>query len=236
MAMKFFVLLTGLVLLSAGSAAAQVNSENALAPESLDYGHSSTILAANLPEPLPSAAATFIALPPPAADPLPPSEPAPQSVAGVFPSYRWQAYVGYTFVRFYAYPGTAVNRNGFDLAAAYYFHQGWLGAEGALTTTFGSLSGQTSNFLLVVGGPKVRWSGPRAVDLWAHALAGGAHFAPQTPYGGEGAFGYELGAGVDVNAHHQHLAYRLEGDMVGTHFFGTWQYGPKISAGIVLKF
>ena len=28
----------------------------------------------------------------------------------------------------------------------------------------------------------------------------------------------------------------LEGDMVGTHFFGTWQYSPKISAGIVLKF
>ena len=234
--MKPFVLLAGLVLLSVGSAAAQVNLENTLASEPLDFAHSSVLLAGNVTEPLPRAASIFAALPSPAADPLPPSEPAPQSVAGVFPSYRWQAYVGYTFVRFYAYPGATVNRNGFDLAAAYYFRQGWLGAEGALTTTFGSLSGQTSNLLLVAGGPKVRWSGPRAVDLWAHALAGGAHFTPQTPYGGEGAFGYELGAGVDINAHHPHLAYRLEADMVGTHFFGTWQYGPKISAGIVLKF
>src|ERR1700722_5192566 len=102
MAMKPFILLVGFALLSAWSAAAQVDSENARFPESLDSARSSMLLAANVPEPSPLAAATLMAFPSPAAEPLPPSPPAPQNVAGVFPSYRWQAYVGYTYVRFYA--------------------------------------------------------------------------------------------------------------------------------------
>ncbi|HVB59340.1 MAG TPA: hypothetical protein VNE63_23280 [Candidatus Acidoferrales bacterium] len=166
-----------------------------------------------------------------------PSEPAmPQSVQGVFPSSNWQAYIGYTFVRFYVVPGTTVNSNGFDGSLAYYYRGGWFGGEGEFVGAFGSLSGQTSNFLLGAGGPKVRWSGSSGLEIWAHGLVGGAHFSPQTTYGDEQALAYELGAGVDIPGRHQRIAYRLEGDMVGTRFFGSYQYSPKISVGVVYKF
>ena len=53
---------------------------------------------------------------------------------------------------------------------------------------------------------------------------------------GQAAFAYEAGGGIDINAHHQKWAYRFAGDMVGTRFFSTNRFSPKISAGIVYKF
>ena len=166
------------------------------------------------------------------------SEPAaePQGVQGVFPATNWQVYGGYTFVRFYVVPGTTINSNGFDASVAYYHHDGWLGAEGELVAAFGSLTGQRSTLLVGSAGPKVRWTGSRGFELWAHGLVGGAHLSPQTIYGDRGALAYELGGGMDIPASHPRIAYRVEADMVGTRFFGTYQYSPKISAGIVYKF
>jgi hypothetical protein len=169
---------------------------------------------------------------PPAAEPAVP----PQSVQGVFPNSDWQAYIGYTFLRFYVVPGSEVNNNGFDGSLAYYYRGGWFGGEGELVGAFGSLSGQTSNFFLGAGGPKIRWSAPGGTDLWAHALVGGANFSPQTIYGKEAALAYELGAGIDIASRHQRIAYRIEADAVGTRFFGTYQYSPKISVGVVYRF
>jgi hypothetical protein len=164
-----------------------------------------------------------------------PAEP-PQGVYGVFQNFDWQAYAGYTFFRFYEVPNITQNMNGFNFSVAYYPRGGWVAAEGEFVAAFGSQAGVTSKFVLGMGGARFRWSAPRAVEVWVHGLAGGSHFTPQTAFGGQSAFGYEVGGGVDVNAHHHRMAYRLQGDMVGTRYFGTYQYSPKISAGIVYKF
>ncbi|HYL46224.1 MAG TPA: hypothetical protein VEU52_04300, partial [Candidatus Limnocylindrales bacterium] len=86
------------------------------------------------------------------------------------------------------------------------------------------------------GGPRFRWSLPRGLELWGHGLVGYSHFAPQTPFGGQNAFAFEVGAGVDINVRHQKWALRFAGDMIGSHYFGTEQYSPKASAGVVYKF
>ena len=164
-----------------------------------------------------------------------PAFPAPQGVQGVLPGTNWQVYTGYAFARFYAYPGTTLNNNGFELAASYYF-KNWLGAEAELFATFASLTGQRSDFLVGAGGPKLRWAARNGIELWAHGLVGGAYFTPQTPYGNDRALAYEAGAGVDIPSRHRRLAYRVEADMVGTRFFSAYQYSPKVSAGIVWKF
>jgi hypothetical protein len=39
-----------------------------------------------------------------------------------------------------------------------------------------------------------------------------------------------------VGAFNHRLAFRFAGDMVGTRFFGTGQYNPEVSAGIVFKY
>ena len=168
--------------------------------------------------------------------PVPSADPQQPDVKGVFQKYNLQAYLGYTFVRFYAAPSVTANRNGFNYSMQYFYKGGWFGGDGELAVTFGSLNGFSSKFLMGMGGPRVRWSGPRGIELWAHGLGGTSHFSPRTAYGNQDAFGYEAGGGIDIDAHHRRLAYRAAVDMVATHFYNTYQYSPKISAGLVYKF
>jgi hypothetical protein len=168
-----------------------------------------------------------------------PTEPAsssPQVPISVVPRYSFQLYAGYTFVRLYAYPGLEANRNGFDVSASYFPRAGFFGVEGALTSTYGSLNNQKSDFAFAGGGPRVRWDAPRGLELWAHGLVGWSNFLPQIAGFSEDGLGYELGGGVDVNAHLQHFAFRVEGDMIGTRLYQRSQYSPKFSVGIVYKF
>ena len=164
-----------------------------------------------------------------------PPEPAPQGVQGVFPNHNWQAYVGYTYLRFYEAPNHTINENGFNVSAAYYFKD-WIAADGELVAVFGSSGGANTSFVLGAAGPRLRWSTGHGPEVWLHALVGGAYSSPKTPYGGQDAFGFELGGGIDINSRHRRIAYRLQADIVGTRFFSTYQYSPKISAGIVYKF
>ena len=192
-------------------------------------------LASNLPPAM--ASATLSSEKPSSRFPASESASMPQvTVQSVFPSFSWQAYGGYTFVRFYAFPAREVNRNGFDIDMSYYLHAGHFGAEGAVTAAFGSVSGQRSDFAFAGGGPRFRWSGPRGTELWAHGLAGWANFGPTIAGFKQDGLGYELGGGVDINAHRQRFSYRFEADMIGTRLYNTSQYSPKFSVGIVYKF
>jgi hypothetical protein len=157
----------------------------------------------------------------------------PVGVFGVFPSYKWQVYVGYTFIRFYVIPGVENNTNGLDFSIAYYFRDK-VAVDGELAVSGGTYTGQNSQFFIGMGGLRYRHPvGQTAV--WIHGLAGGAHFSPLTPYGGENGFGYELGGGIDVSPRRLRVSLRLGADMVGTHLYGTYQYSPKISFGLVFK-
>lgn len=153
----------------------------------------------------------------------------------MFQSYTWDAYIGYTFVRFYEVPGTVVNRNGFEYSMTYYLKD-WIGAEGEFAFTHGSQNGQGSRFETGMGGAHARWIGSRGIELWAHGLVGGAEFTPQTLYGGQKAFAGEVGGGIDIGTAHRRLAYRAAVDMVATRFFSTYQISPKFTAGIVFRF
>ena len=87
--------------------------------------------------------------------------PAPQDVTSVFQTYNWQAYLGYTFFRFYEVPGVQENMNGFDINMVYYF-KNWLGAEGDLSATHATQNDISSWFAFGGGGPRFRWSARRA--------------------------------------------------------------------------
>lgn len=167
------------------------------------------------------------------------SDPAAAQIPPVFavrPGYSWQVYAGYTFFNFYEVPNLTNLENGFDVALTFFPHGGWIGAEGDLQSTFGHQAGCTSKFVLASGGFKLRWAGSRGVQFFLHGLAGGAHFFPQTAFGGQNAFGYEAGGGVDLTRGYRRMAFRGEVDAVGTRFFGTYQYSPKVSLGVVFKF
>src|SRR5580704_6604698 len=252
--MKQVVFAIGFVLILAGSAAAQINSANSsiFLPNAMPSADAVSLTIT----PLPFASATTTYNTPtvtlssaePLLSPLNASsamassarlgdlEGTPQQdVQGVFQNFNWQAYLGYTYVRFYQVPGIELNTNGFNFGVVYYYKD-WIGADGEFVATFGSQYGYNSKFLLGMGGARFRWSIPRGLELWAHGLSGGTHYLPQTANGNEGALAYELGGGVDINAGRRRWAYRLSADVVGTRYFNTYQFSPKFSAGIVFKF
>jgi len=87
-------------------------------------------------------------------------DPSPQQVQGVFRSYRWQAYAGYTFFRFYetSHPTRNENQNGANWSIVYYWKD-WLGIDGEMSATHGHQNNEDSWFLFGGGGPRFRWSG-----------------------------------------------------------------------------
>jgi len=160
------------------------------------------------------------------------------TVHGVFPDYYWRIYASYSFFRFYiaSRPSITKNLNGIDLGVVYYPHLGWIGLEGQFVGEWGSLYKQSAEFGLGAGGVRFRWSAPREAEVFGHALVGGARFVPQTALGGQGAFAFEVGGGVDLGSHRRRYAVRLEGDLVGSRFFSTYQYSPRFAAGFVFKY
>lgn len=241
--MKQATFFLGLALLFVGSAAAQSNSAGsaslALADAAASQPVPSPIAPLNLALPAgvsaaPSEAPSHLDLALPAAPA--PSEPAePQMVQGVFQNYDWQAYVGYTYVRFYEVPGIQLNANGVNFGVVYYVKD-WLGVDGEFVGGFDWQYGACGKFLMGMGGVRVRHAMEHNVEVWAHALVGGATFKPQTAFGNQTSIGYEVGGGIDLNTHHRRLAYRLAVDAAGTAYFNTYQLSPKVSAGVVFKF
>ncbi len=160
----------------------------------------------------------------------------PPSVHSVFKDYNWQATAGYTFFRFYIVPGVESNMNGLNLGLVFYPRGHWVGADGEFIGAWGSVDGLSTRYVQAMGGPRFRWAAPRGLEIWGHGLVGGSHFLPQTAFGNQGAFAYEVGGGVDLNIHQRRIAYRASANMVGTHYFGTYQYSPNVSVGVVFKF
>ncbi len=221
--MRFLGFLLAGVLLAGSSASAQVNSSPSLLTST-----TTTTLAVNSSPATPQPVSFRLSAK---------AAPEPQvPVVGVYEHFNFQAYVGYTFMRFYEVPHQIHSMNGFDTSITFYPGSGHIGGDGEFLGTFGHQAGVTSKLALAAGGVRARWAAPRGLEVWAHGLAGRAHYVPQTAYGPQGAFAYEVGLGVDASGNRQRIAYRLELDMVGTKFFHTYQLSPKASIGIVFKF
>jgi hypothetical protein len=153
---------------------------------------------------------------------------------GAFPQRGPEFGVGYSYFHFDSGHNLSPNMNGFNASLSYYFKD-MLGAEAEMTGALGSQKGQSARFVFVGGGPRVRLTGPAKIEVWVHGLLGYAHYVPQTALGNQGAFGFELGGGVDYRARYW-LSYRVAADMIGSTLFNSTQFSPKISAGIVVNF
>jgi hypothetical protein len=232
--MKYISVLLGCLLLVAVNAGAQSNfgsSVSLVSPEFMAYA----VTPATPATPAADSPAIFPA--PAFATPAPAALPAamPQDVQGVFNKYSWDVYAGYTFLRFYEVPGTVSNMNGGNISAVYYYRD-WLGADAEVAAIYGSQPGQNSWLVFGGIGPRFRYVGPKGIDVWTHVMIGGMWITPQTPYGGQGALAGLAGVGVDLNAHHRHVALRVAIDGIASRFFNTYQISPKASVGIVYKF
>ncbi|MDE3170974.1 MAG: hypothetical protein KGL75_12600 [Acidobacteriota bacterium] len=234
--MKYSAVVLGVVLLAA-TVGAQSNASGPQLPRAPEHAIAFAMASDSTDPPVLLADAAPAK---PNAAPLPASsEPAaaqfPQ-VYNVIHGDSFQLYAGYTFFRFYEIPSLTNTENGFDVGLTFFPHAGWIGIEGDMQGSIGHQAGTMSKFAFPAGGIKLRWAGNRGIQVFVHGLAGVAHFLPQTAFGGQNAFAYEAGGGIDITRGYHRLGYRAEVDAVGSRFFGTYQYSPKISAGIVFKF
>jgi hypothetical protein len=243
--MKRIAFVFGSILLFAATAGAQADSGSPLpvttpAPESTSTAPATGTTYAFVPATASPFSGALSATAAPTSSSAASSDSAAQQapgVQGVFQTYNWQAYFGYTFFRFYVVPKFTDDMNGLNLGIVYYPGGRWFGADGEFIGTWGSSIGSnTTKFVAGMGGGRVRWSAPKDLEVWGHGLVGISNLLPQTALGKQSAFVYELGAGVDLNVLHSHWAIRVSGDMIGTHYFNAYQYSPKISAGIVFKY
>ena len=70
---------------------------------------------------------------------------------------------------------------------------------------------------------------------FAEVLVGAAHVNVSNGFGSDTSFADAIGGGVDYKFFHL-LAWRLEGDYVGTRLLGATQNNVRISTGIVVRF
>jgi hypothetical protein len=249
--MRYLALLLGLFVLCAGNAGAQLNASNYTLLPQPTFGAASAISApansglnASFTSSFASASPVPDAIVLPVAAPVLPTDPAlmlapapapkPQDVTSVYENYAWQAYLGYSFMRFYELPNITKNTNGYNFSLVYYIKD-HLGIDGEFQGDHLSQGGTGGWFLFAGGGARFRWALPRNMEIWAHGLGGWSHFTPQTAAGNRQSPAFEAGGGLDI-AFRSRLSLRFAADCVGTYYFGTYQFSPKGSAGIVFKF
>jgi hypothetical protein len=163
-----------------------------------------------------------------------PAEPK-YGVFGQRDDYRWQLGVGLEYMRFQS---KAFNANlvGLNTSVSYYTNT-WFALEGDFLSGFGSDVYAPNSRAKIFGGTggirigerRARW------EPFGHALVGGSHLQPQTPYGGRTSLLVQAGAGVDYRVHAR-LSLRGEGDWVYTRYFSQTQNSFQAVGGIVLHF
>ena len=250
-AMRYLTILLGVLILACG-AAAQEGSGTQFPLARLTTGASPSEVISNdkpvaaggatpagsiIPAAAPSSAASLTGLVSVAPSPGPEPASPPQAAVQVFEQYSWQVAADYVFSRFEAKSPVGKNYPYGIIVTGNYYFKDWFAAEGEFMGSGGAdQQGIESHFVFAGGGPRFRWSLPRNLELFGHALVGHAHVGPQSSFGSTGAFAYVLGGGVDVNAHHRRFAYRFGADVIGSRFFSDNQFSPRVYAGFVFKF
>ena len=157
--MKHVVFVFGSILLLAASAGAQADSGSPLqattpAPESTFTAPATAVTYAFVPATASPFGGAFSASAAPAASSAASSDSAAQGpvVQSVFQTYNWQAYFGYTFFHFNIVPKFTDNMNGLNLGIVFYPGGRWYAADGEFVGTFGSAGGDTTKFVMGMGG------------------------------------------------------------------------------------
>ena len=101
---------------------------------------------------------------------------------------------------------------------------------------FGGVCSVNANFTEdnYLFGPRVSISVAK-IRPFAEVLIGAAHVNVNNGFGSDTSFADAIGGGIDYKIFHL-LAWRLEGDYVGTRLLGATQNNARISTGIVVRF
>jgi opacity protein-like surface antigen len=148
---------------------------------------------------------------------------------------KWLIGMGYVYQRFDV-GGASVNLNGVQGSVSRFFNN-YMAIEGNVSATFGNLTPTVREQLAFYGGGVRIQSRGRKLEPWVHGIFGGVHsrvsqgVGPATNNG----FGIMAGGGVDYKFS-SHMALRVQGDYLGSHFSGLWQTSASVGVGIAFGF
>jgi len=154
----------------------------------------------------------------------------------------WQISLGYQYNRDNLV-GSPFNTDGANASVVRFFGR-WIGAEVQVGAGFGH-TGATTNppnikaqSVLLGAGPRLALRNKTRYEPWAHVVVGLEHFRfSQTAgvLGSNNALAGAAGGGLDILLD-DHLAFRIEGDVLGSRFFSTNQRHFQAVSGLVLNF
>jgi hypothetical protein len=177
---------------------------------------------------------------------VPPEPAAGQGVggapAGSSGSRAWQAAFGYQLngIRLFT---ADFHTNGFNISLARYFDS-LFGVEVQTGFGFGNTGSATTPHNLAAksvfagGGPRIAVNRSGRIEPWAHGIVGLEYFRfTQTSptLGSNSTLGWETGGGVDLNVNAK-TAFRVEGDYLGTRFFGLNHSNYQVVVGVAFNF
>ncbi len=162
---------------------------------------------------------------------------------------RWQVGVNYAYTRFRS--TSTFSMNGFNSSVTRYLNDTF-GVEGDVGVHFGTTPSTggpgpftagnlKAKLILYGGGLHIAYRHNQRIEPWVHVLFGGAHFRFTQTGGATAAltklnnFAVVGGGGADIKLGTR-LAWRVQGDFVGTHFFSTWQKNIQAQTGLVINF
>jgi hypothetical protein len=170
----------------------------------------------------------------------PASEPAP-APASLMPADRdpWQIGMGFEYLHFNVL-GVRFHDFAYKLDGTRYLNN-WFGVEGSIIAGFGHVEGAPNidaKSLFLGGGPHITVYNSKHFEPWAHVLVGWERlrFTQGGNLGSNSHAAFYAGGGLDYKIRASRLAWRIQGDYIGTNF------GPKVTSnyafgtGVVINF
>jgi hypothetical protein len=150
--------------------------------------------------------------------------------------YPWQVGMNFTYQKFDIGGGDS-NLYGIHSTVTRWIGDSWFGLEGSVSAAFGSLNAHDREQLVFYGGGAHVGKRSGKYQPWAHFLAGGAHdrFNQEIGPSSFNTFGLMGGGGLDIQWR-SHIAWRVQGDYLGTRFGSVWQKSATVGVGILFDF
>jgi hypothetical protein len=160
----------------------------------------------------------------------------------------WQLGVGYEYQHFNVL-GTSFHNHDYNANLTRHLFDWLTGGDGRLTVgiegaVYAGFGGQTTGSpslkaksLFVGAGPHLAIPNRSRFEPWVHGLVGVERFrfTQGAVLGANHALGFMVGGGVDIRLAPR-LAFRVQGDYVGTDFQSSIQSNYGAGAGLVLYF
>jgi hypothetical protein len=165
----------------------------------------------------------------------------PAAPASLIPADRepWQLGAGFQYLQFNVL-GLNFHDFGYQADVARYLNN-WFAVEGTAIAGFGNAGSSPSidaKSLFLGGGPHITVYNSAHWEPWVHVLVGWERFrfTQGASFGSNSHAAFMAGGGLDYHIRGGRLAWRVQGDYIGTNVGPSFSNNYSFGTGVVLNF